>query len=181
MPSLMGLAALCIAMLAALTSCTVYFLLCMLPQLLAVFLHFQSLDLKLRILQPWAAAPNQDGATASQSLHADYVACAPVQSSIHALRSGDWAVAASSLLSTLFVLIPILAGRTFVAPTSPDGAVRMFSNVVASGVVLALLVLHFLVLLALLAWISPRKSFCAPHLPNTWLACSAAWRTGNGR
>ncbi|KAK3366589.1 hypothetical protein B0H63DRAFT_536774 [Podospora didyma] len=150
---------------------TARFLHSFLPSLLgmAVFLHFQSLDLKLRILHPLAAAPSQDGTTANRRLlFADYAACALMQSSIHEVRNCDWAVAASSLLSTLFVLIPILASRTFAAPALPDSAVRIFANLVASGVMLALPILPFLALLALLAllaWIPPPgRSFCALHL-----------------
>ncbi|KAK3392971.1 hypothetical protein B0H63DRAFT_443254 [Podospora didyma] len=138
------------------------FLYSFLPSLLGmiVFLLFQSLDIKLRILQPWAALSNPRGARAEQSLLADYAACAPIQSSIHALKNGHWRVAVISLLSTLFILIPILAGGTFMALISPDSVVRMFPNVPAFAVVLTLLVLYYLALLAL---IPARKDFRLPH------------------
>ncbi|KAK3366505.1 hypothetical protein B0H63DRAFT_536598 [Podospora didyma] len=137
---------------------TATFLCNFLPSLFGMifFLLFRSLDLRLRILQPWAAISSLRSACIEQCLLADYAACAPIQSSIHALRNGHWRVAVISLLSTLFILIPILAGGTFMAIISPDGVVRMFPNVPAFAVVLTLLVLYYLALLVL---IPGRKDF----------------------
>ncbi|KAK3336644.1 hypothetical protein B0T19DRAFT_378587 [Cercophora scortea] len=138
------------------------FLYSFLPSLLGMilFLLFQSLDLSLRILQPWAALSDPRGAHAEQSLLADYPACAPIQTTIRALRNGHWRVAAISLLSTLFILIPVLAGGIFMALTTADGEVRMYPNVPTLAVVLTLLVLYFLALVALFP---RRQAFRLPH------------------
>ncbi|KAK3939414.1 hypothetical protein QBC46DRAFT_148630 [Diplogelasinospora grovesii] len=140
------------------------FLYSFLPSLLGtvMFLLFQSLDMNLRILQPWAALsdPRRGGARAEHSLLADYAACAPIQSTLHALRNRHWRVAVTSFLSTLFVLIPILAGGMFMALTPRDGQVRMFPNVPAFAVVLTLLVLYFL---ALVSMLPARSAFRLPH------------------
>ncbi len=85
------------------------FLYSFLPSLLGLvmWLLFQSLELSLRILQPWAElqAHNRSlagGARPEASILADYAACLPLQSTWHALRNRHWRVAALSLLSTLF-------------------------------------------------------------------------------
>ncbi|KAK5662915.1 hypothetical protein OQA88_6327 [Cercophora sp. LCS_1] len=128
------------------------FLYSFLPSLLGMvlFLLFQSLDLSLRILQPWASLADPRGATTQQSLLADYAACAPLQAPLHALRNGHHRVAAISLLSTLFAFIPTLAGASFMALTPASGVVRMYPNVPTYGVTLALLMVYLLVLVALL-------------------------------
>ncbi|KAK3363377.1 hypothetical protein B0T25DRAFT_620109 [Lasiosphaeria hispida] len=138
------------------------FLYSFLPSLLGMimFLLFQSLELSVRILQPWAALSDPRGARAEHSLLADYAACAPFQSSLHALRSGHLRVAALSLLSTLFILIPILAGATFMALTPPSGIVRMYPNIPAFAVVLTLLALY---LFALIGLLPGRQAFRLPH------------------
>ncbi|KAK3330532.1 hypothetical protein B0H66DRAFT_66608 [Apodospora peruviana] len=140
------------------------FLYSFLPSLLGmiVFLLFQSLDLSLRILQPWAALADDfpRGARAEHSLLVDYAACGPIQSSLHALVNKHWRAAALSFLSTIFVLIPILAGGMFMALTAPDGVVRIFPNIGALAIVLALLVLYFVALVGLFP---NRRSFRLPH------------------
>ncbi|KAK0655829.1 hypothetical protein B0T16DRAFT_397799 [Cercophora newfieldiana] len=138
------------------------FLYAFIPSLLGVimFLLFQSLDMNLRVLQPWAALSDPRGARATNSILADYAVCAPLQSTYRAFRNGHYRVAAISLFATLFVLIPILAGATFMALTPPSGVVHMFPNVPAFAVALALLVLYLVSLIALLPG---RRVFCLPH------------------
>ena len=140
------------------------FLYAFIPSLLGtlMFLLFQSLDLTLRILQPWAAlsADYPRGARAEQSLLADYAACAPLQSTLHALMNSHWRVAALSLLSTTFILIPVLAGGTFMALTTPTGTVRMYPNIAALAITLTLLILYFLALLSIFL---RRRDFRLPH------------------
>jgi hypothetical protein len=148
------------------------FLFSFLPSLLgtAAFLAFQPLDTALRVLQPWASlssssSPEESGsggAPAARGLLADYAACAPGECTLRALRNGHWRVAAVSLLSALFVLIPVLAGGSFMALTTAggEGEVRMFANTPAYGILLGLLVLYVLALLALLPG---RGRFRMPH------------------
>ncbi|KAK4219099.1 protein piccolo [Rhypophila decipiens] len=134
------------------------------PSLLGmiIFLLFQSLDLNLRVLQPWASLSKDypRGARAEQSLLADYAACAPLQSTFHALKNGHFRVAAISLLGTLFVFIPAVAGGMFMALTTPDDIVRMFPNIPALAIVLTLLVLYFIALVVLFP---KRGHFRLPH------------------
>jgi len=139
------------------------FLYSFLPSLLGMilFLLFQSLDMHLRVLQPWAALSGTErGVRAEHSMLADYAACAPIQSSVHALRNGHWRVAIVSFLSTLFVLIPVIAGAIFMALTPTDGNPRMYPNVPAFAVSLALLVLY---VAALVALFPGRQHFRLPH------------------
>ncbi|KAK4453386.1 protein piccolo [Podospora aff. communis PSN243] len=138
------------------------FLYSFIPSLLGtiMFLLFQSLDMNVRILQPWANLSDPRGARASHSILADYAACAPLQSSFRALRNGDYRVAAISLLATLFILIPTLAGATFMALTPPSGVVHMFPNIPAFAITLSFLVLY---LVALISLFPGRKSFRLPH------------------
>ncbi|KAK4157023.1 hypothetical protein C8A00DRAFT_40606 [Chaetomidium leptoderma] len=129
-----------------------------------VFLLFQSLDSALRVLQPWAALKTNSGSGAEVSLLADYAACAPGQCTVHALRNRHWRVAGVSLLAGVFVLIPVLAGGSFMALTSMMGQeeeeVRMFANMPAYGMLLGLLVLY---LVGLLVLFPGRAPFRLPH------------------
>ncbi|GAB1311697.1 Phosphoribosylaminoimidazole-succinocarboxamide synthase [Madurella fahalii] len=143
------------------------FLYSFVPSLLGmiIFLAFQSLDLHQRILQPWASLSDPKGSPAGQSLLADYPACAPLQVTLHALKNRHWRVAAISLLSTLFVLIPVLAGGVFMALTTRatstgDAQVRMFPNRPGYYFLLALLVLY---LVALVSLFPGRKAMRMPH------------------
>ena len=133
------------------------FLYSLVPSLLGLlmFLSFQSLDISLRVLQPWAELQAQEGrydggARPGPSLLADYAACLPVQSSWHALRNGHYRAALVSLLATVFVFLPVLSGGLFMALTQPDGTVKMFVNKPLYSVVLALLVLYLFALISLL-------------------------------
>lgn len=140
------------------------FLYSFLPALLGMFLFvaFQDLDLHLRILQPWAelSDPPSGGARPESSMLADYAACYPLQAALHAIRNRHWRAALISLMSTLFVFIPILAGGMFLALTPEDNVVRVFPQVPLLAVTLTLLVLYWLSLVSLFP---RRQAFRLPH------------------
>lgn len=129
---------------------------------LVLFVAFQDLDLNLRILQPWGelSAPPPGGARAEASILADYAACYPLQAAWHALRNRHWRLAAISLLSTLFVFIPILAGGMFMALTPDDGIVRVYPQNAIFALTLTLCVIYWLALVALFP---KRHAFRLPH------------------
>jgi hypothetical protein len=143
------------------------FLFAFLPALLGtiLFLAFQPLDMHLRILQPWVAlTATPNGAAAEASLLADYAACAPGEVTLRALRNGHWRLAAVSLVGTLSVLIPVLAGASFMALTKTmgngGGEVRMFANMPAFGVMLGFLLMYVAALASLLP---ARAALRMPH------------------
>lgn len=124
------------------------------------FLLFQSLDTSLRVLQPWAELSKLNGSTARKSLLADYTACLPFQSTVRAISNAHWRVAVTSLMSVLFVIIPILGGGLFMALTDSDGRVRMFPSMPVFGVLLAFLFCY----LGCLTILLPRRGqFMLPH------------------
>ncbi|KAH6651827.1 hypothetical protein BKA67DRAFT_537679 [Truncatella angustata] len=138
------------------------FLYSFLPSLLGmvVFLLFQSLDLTLRILTPWGELSHRDGSLAKNSILLDYAACLPLESTWKACRHGHWRVALISLLSTLSILVPVLAGGMFMALTATDHVVRMYPNVAVLSVVLTLLILT---LFGIISIIFKRDQFRLPH------------------
>lgn len=140
------------------------FLYSLLPALLglALFITFQDLDLALRILAPWGelSSPPAGGARPEASILADYAACYPLQAAWHALRNRHWRVAAISLLSTLFVLLPVLGGGMFFALTPADGNVRVYPQTTLFAIVLTLCVLYWLALVALFPG---RQALRLPH------------------
>ncbi|KHO00196.1 uncharacterized protein MAM_02119 [Metarhizium album ARSEF 1941] len=131
---------------------------------MVLFLLFQSLDQALRILQPWGDMTSLDGAVASRSILADYAACLSLHVSVRALRNGHWRVAVVSLMSTLFIFIPILAGGLFMALTTPTQEVRMFPSMPVYGVLLAFLILYVGCSSLL---IPRRRQFYLPHCVTT--------------
>ncbi|KAH7157437.1 hypothetical protein B0J13DRAFT_435692 [Dactylonectria estremocensis] len=139
-----------------------------LPSLLGMvmFLLFQSLDLSLRVLQPWAELSKPSGSIAQKSLLADYAVCLPFEATWRAAKNGHWRVAVLSLMAVLFVFIPVLAGGLFMALTTLGGQVKMFPNMPVFGVLLAFLFLY----LGCLALMLPgRRALRLPH-PVTCLA-----------
>lgn len=132
------------------------------PSLLGMvlFLLFQSVDQALRIVQPWGDLGKADGAIARRSILADYAACLPLQATWRALANGHWRVAVTSLMSVLFVFIPVLAGGLFMALTDVDQKVGMFPSMPVFGVLLAFLSLYA----GCLALLVPhRRHFSLPH------------------
>ncbi|KAK6956217.1 hypothetical protein Daesc_001490 [Daldinia eschscholtzii] len=138
------------------------FLYSFVPSLLGLmlFLMFQSLDLTLRILTPWGELARPEGSRAETSLLLDYSTCLPLESTYKALRNKHWRVAVVSFLSVIFALLPVLAGGLFMALTPPSGEARMYPNVPAFGIILALL---FLYVGALISLVPNRSQFCLPH------------------
>lgn len=138
------------------------FLYSFLPSLLgmALFLMFQSLDLTLRILTPWGELSRKGGSRARTSILVDYATCLPLESTWKAAKNRHWRVAFVSLLSTLFILIPVLAGGMFMALTPPSGIVRMYPNIPVYAILLALLVLF---LAGIASFIPNRDQFRLPH------------------
>ncbi|KAH6630406.1 hypothetical protein B0J18DRAFT_443222 [Chaetomium sp. MPI-SDFR-AT-0129] len=152
------------------------FLFAFLPSLLGTILHLalRTVDLHLRILQPWAAmssstpqgGTNPNGAPAEASLLATYPTHTPFgDTPLSALHNHHWRLACVSLLSSLSALIPVLAGGSFMALTQTStGEVRMFANMPAFGVLLGLLVLYVAAFAAVLpsraAWRMPHSVTC---------------------
>ncbi|KZZ96094.1 hypothetical protein AAL_04390 [Moelleriella libera RCEF 2490] len=129
-----------------------------------LFLLFQSPDAALRRLQPWGGMNDADGAPASRSILVDYAACLPFQAFWRSTRNGHWRVAVVSLLSVLFIFIPILGGGLFMALTVANQEVRMFPSMPVFGVLLALLALY----VGCLALLIPRRrQFRLPHAVDT--------------
>ncbi|KAI1141166.1 hypothetical protein F5Y05DRAFT_300893 [Hypoxylon sp. FL0543] len=138
------------------------FLYSFLPSLLGLilFLLFQPLDMTLRILTPWGELQRPEGSRAQTSLLVDYSTCLPFESTFKALRNKHWRVAFVSLVAVLFALLPVLGGGLFMALTPPSGNVRMFPNVPAFAIILALL---FLYAFGLICLVPNRKQFRLPH------------------
>lgn len=138
------------------------FLYSFIPSLLGILLYafFRPLDMAFRKLQPWAELAHSEGATAERSLLLDYPAALPVSCTISAFSAGHYRVAILSLLSFLFVLLPVLSGGLFFALTTPSGSVRMIPNLASFYVLLILLILYVLGLCLLI----PNRH--AMHLPH---------------
>ena len=138
------------------------FLYSFIPSILGLLLYllFQPLDMSLRQLQPWATLSQHQGGTADQSLLSDYAGRSPLGCAWSALNAGHYRVSIISLLSFLFMLLPILAGGLFFALTTPYDEVRMIPNLPAFYIILAVLILY---LLALLILIPSRRLLHLPH------------------
>ena len=139
------------------------FLYSFLPSIIGMilFLGFQSLDQTVRILAPWGELLRADGSRADTSLLLDYAACTmPWEAAVKALARRHWRVALVSTLSPLFVLLPALGGSLFMALTPPTMAVRMYPNMAALGIVLALLAL---LSIALALLVPGRDGLRLPH------------------
>ncbi|KAG5926719.1 hypothetical protein E4U42_003021 [Claviceps africana] len=131
---------------------------------MVLFLLFQSPDRALRIVQPWSDMGRLDGGLASRTILADYAACLPLEVTWRALCNGHWRVALLSLMSTLSIFIPILAGGLLMALTARSGQVRMFPSMPVFGVLVALLILY----VACLGTLLPRRQqFRLPHSVET--------------
>jgi hypothetical protein len=107
-----------------------------------LYLFFQPLDIAFRKLQPWTSLGHTSGVTAEQSLLLDYTAALPISCTFTALGARHYRVAILSLLSLLFILIPILAGGVFFPLTTPSLEVRMIPNLPAFYIILTLLIFY---------------------------------------
>jgi hypothetical protein len=138
------------------------FLYSFVPSLLGLLLYlfFQPLDMGLRKLQPWAELGHQEGATVERSLLLDYTAALPIECTLSALKGGHYRVAIISLLSFLFILLPVLAGGLFFPLTTPSHELRVIPNLSSFYVILAILILY---LIGLLILIPNRHQMHLPH------------------
>jgi hypothetical protein len=125
-----------------------------------LYLFFQPLDMAIRKLKPWAELANPDGATAEKSLLLDYTAALPIHCTLSALSGQHYRIAILSLLSFLFVLLPVLAGGLFFPLTTPARVVRMIPNLPCFYIILAILILYFIGLLII---IPNRHEMHLPH------------------
>ncbi|KAH8601919.1 hypothetical protein B0O99DRAFT_589086 [Bisporella sp. PMI_857] len=139
------------------------FLYSFVPSLIGMILYllFQPLDMAVRILQPWSELWHRDGQTASKSLLLDYSASLPIACTINALSHKHLRVALLSLLSFIFIILPVLAGGLFFPLTTPSMEVRMIPSMPAFYVLLVLLILYLIGLLSLL----PNRH--QAHLPHS--------------
>ncbi|TGO38275.1 hypothetical protein BHYA_0078g00270 [Botrytis hyacinthi] len=138
------------------------FLYSFIPSLIGMILYlfFQPIDMAFRKLQPWAELSKPDGSPAVKSLLLDYPASLPIQSTITALGNGHFRVAWFSLVSLLFIILPILAGGLFFPLTVTSGEVRMLPNLPSFYILLAFLIVYFL---TLLLTIPQRRTMHLPH------------------
>ncbi|TVY56147.1 hypothetical protein LCER1_G002572 [Lachnellula cervina] len=138
------------------------FLYSFIPAVLGMLLYllFQSLDMGLRKLQPWADLGKSQGETADRSLLLDYTADLPISCTLNALSGGHLRIAIMSLLSFIFILLPILAGGIFFPLTTPANEVRMIPNLPAFYICITLLILYVLGLFMLV----PNRGLM--HLPH---------------
>jgi hypothetical protein len=132
------------------------------PSVLGMILYllFQPLDTTLRYLQPWAELGHPEGSTGYNSLLLDYAAAFPISCTIKALTHGHYRIATTSLLSPLFLLLPLLAGGLFFPLTTPSGEVRILPNLPSFYIIITLLILY---LLALLLLLPNRHTMRLPH------------------
>ncbi|KAF4124489.1 Protein of unknown function (DUF3433), partial [Geosmithia morbida] len=139
------------------------FLYSFVPSLLGIvlFLLIQSLDQAVRVVQPWAELTSPLGGVARKSILAEYAACChPLEATWRSARVGHWRVTVLSLVASLSVGIPVLAGGLFMALTTGSGRVRMFPNIPVYGVLLALL---FLYVGSVTMMVPRRDGFRLPH------------------
>jgi hypothetical protein len=125
-----------------------------------LYLWFQSLEMGLRKLQPWAELGEFNGATADRSLLLDYTAELPISCTLSAFDGGHYRVAITSLLSFLFILLPTISGGIFFPLTTPTDEVRMIPNLPAFYICITLLILY---LMGLFALVPNRRLMHLPH------------------
>ncbi|KAH8802772.1 hypothetical protein F5884DRAFT_483147 [Xylogone sp. PMI_703] len=138
------------------------FLYSFVPSLLGqiLFLAFQTFDMAMRKLQPWAELGKRDGSPAERSLLLDYHASFNFQCFLNAIRAGHYRVAFLSLLSFIFILLPILGGGFLFPLTTPANTVRMIPNLPSFYILISLLILY---LIGLLVLIPNRRQMYLPH------------------
>ena len=127
---------------------------------LLLYISFLSIDMAFRKRQVWAGLAAQDGATAAKSLLLDYPSRLPISCTFAALKNGHYRVAILSLLSMLFITLPILAGGVFFPLSTEGRLVRLFPNLNSYYIILAVLVLYFFGLILI---VPSRKKLALPH------------------
>lgn len=97
-----------------------------------LFLAWQPIDVYMRALQPFAAMSTPEGALAERSILLSYPACLPFETSFLALVAKHYQVAYISLMSLVFLALPILGGGVFIALWYPvQNEVRIAANLPA--------------------------------------------------
>lgn len=124
------------------------------------FLGYQHVDVYFRAVQPYASLSVSSGALAKHSILLSYPFDLPFIITLKALANKHFKVAVISLVSTISLSIPILAGGIFTALYYPtDHSIRMTSLMPAFYALVAFCGVYVLSLLA--AW--PRRIRCLPH------------------
>ena len=138
------------------------FLYSFIPSVLGMLLYlfFQPLDMAFRKLTPWSEFSNPKGALAADSLLLEYTAELPLLCSVRAYKHRHYRVAILSLLSVLFIILPVVAGGIFFPLTIRNGSVHMIPNLPSFYITLTLLSLY---LLGLLLLIPGRLGMHLPH------------------
>jgi len=116
--------------------------------------------MSLRLLTPWAELGSPNGQSPSKSLLLTYTADLPIACTIKAVSNTHYRVALTSLLSFIFILLPILAGGLFFPLTTTANEVRMIPSLPAFYILLTLLILY---LIGLLALVPSRHQLHLPH------------------
>ncbi|EED13696.1 conserved hypothetical protein [Talaromyces stipitatus ATCC 10500] len=128
------------------------------------FLAWQPIDVYHRALQPFASMSTPEGSLAERSLLLSYPACLPFEVSFLALVAKDYQVAYISLVSILFLALPILGGGVFVALWyNSRNEVRIAADLPAFYVLVAFCGLYALSYLVI--W--PRRRRYLPHDVST--------------
>ncbi|EEA19407.1 hypothetical protein TMatcc_009541 [Talaromyces marneffei ATCC 18224] len=129
-----------------------------------LFLAWQPIDVYHRALQPFASMSTPEGALAERSVLLSYPACLPFEVSFLALVGKHYQVAYISLVSILFLALPILGGGVFVALWySAENQVRIAADLTAFYVLVAFCGLYALSYLVI--W--PRRHRYLPHNIST--------------
>ncbi|OKL62779.1 hypothetical protein UA08_01859 [Talaromyces atroroseus] len=129
-----------------------------------LFLAWQPIDVYMRALQPFAAMSSPEGAIAERSLLLSYPACLPFEVTFLAFVAKHYKVAYISLMSLLFLAIPILSGGVFIALWYPvQSEVRIAADLPAFYVLVAFCGLYALSYLVI--W--PRRHRYLPHDVST--------------
>lgn len=128
------------------------------------FLSYQHIDVYFRALQPYASlSSSPTGARAKHSLLLSYPSKLPFLITITALRNNHLKVALISLVSTISIAVPILAGGVFLALYFPshinNTPIRIASLMPAFYALIAFCALYTVSLLAI--W--PRRIRYLPH------------------
>jgi Protein of unknown function (DUF3433) len=129
-----------------------------------LFLAWQPIDVYLRALQPFAAMATPEGEIAERSILLSYPACLPFEVSFIAWVSKHYQVAYVSLMSLLFLAIPILSGGVFIALWyNVQNEVRIAADLSAFYVLVAFCGVYALSYLVI--W--PRRHRYLPHDVST--------------
>ncbi|TQS36875.1 hypothetical protein Golomagni_02666 [Golovinomyces magnicellulatus] len=126
-----------------------------------LYLSFQTFDMRLRILKPWAELSKFNGSTADRSLLLDYPAAFPICVSHSAFSAGHYRICIISLLSTIFILLPILSSGIFYpAINFPTGEIKFVPNKIALIILIILLSLY---LMGILLFMNKADRIYLPH------------------